>query len=255
VVVEFLAERGLILSPEKTKITHISEGFDFLGWNIRKYNGKLLMKPSKANVKVHLEKIRAVIKENPMAQQVNLIRQLNPILRGWANYHNHVVAKGTFARNDQRIWSMLWQWAVRRHPNKGARWVKEKYFKNRDTRNWVFSAVDKGKDGAQKEHTLLAQSDTPIKRHIKIKALANPHDPAWQPYFESRWGSKLLSSSKGRSKLYRVWRRQEGLCSFCKEPITKLTPWESSYVVKRTEGGTDAASNLRLHHLRCRKKL
>lgn len=255
VVVEFLAERGLILSPEKTKITHISEGFDFLGWNIRKYNGKLLMKPSKTNIKAHLEKVRDVIKENRTAQQVNLIRQLNPILRGWANYHSHVVAKETFARNDKRIWSMLWQWAVRRHPNKGARWIKDKYFKTRGTRNWIFTAVDKGKDGAPREHTLLEQSDIPIKRHIKIKALANPHDPAWQSYFESRWGSKLLNSSKGRSKLYRAWRRQEGLCSSCKEPITKLTPWESSYIVKRTEGGTDAASNLRMHHRHCRKKL
>ena len=112
-VVEFLAERGLVLSPEKTKITHISEGFDFLGWNIRKYNGKLLMKPSKANVKAHLDKVREIIKGNKTAKQANLIRLLNPILRGWANYHRHVVAKTTFARVDANVWSMLWQWAVR----------------------------------------------------------------------------------------------------------------------------------------------
>src|ERR1019366_7286829 len=96
-VVAFLAERGLVLSPEKTKITHIEDGFDFLGWNIRKYNGKLLMKPSKANIKAHLDKIRDVIKANKAAKQANLIRLLNPILRGWANYHRHVVAKDTFA--------------------------------------------------------------------------------------------------------------------------------------------------------------
>lgn len=255
VVVEFLVERGLTLSPEKTKITHVSKGFDFLGWNIRKYNGKLLMKPSKANIKAHLEKIWEVIKENRTAQQANLIRQLNPILRGWANYHRHVVAKEIFARNDHWVWSMLWQWAVRRHPNKGTRWVKNKYFKSRGAQNWIFSAKDKGKNGAIRELTLLKQKDTPIKRHTKIKAPANPHDRDWQPYFESRWGSKMLNSSKGRSKLYRVWCRQEGLCSICKKPITKLTPWESSYIVKSTEGGTDAASNLQMHHLHCRKKL
>jgi RNA-directed DNA polymerase len=129
VVVEFLAARGLVLSPEKTRITHIREGFDFLGWNFRKYNGKMLMKPSKANVKAHLDKIREVINSNKAAKQANLIRLLNPVLRGWANYHSHVVAKETFARVDARVWSMLWRWAVRRHPNKGARWVKEKYFK------------------------------------------------------------------------------------------------------------------------------
>src|ERR1700693_487523 len=113
-VVEFLAERGLVLSPEKTRLTHIREGFDFLGWNIRKYNGKLLMKPSKANVKAHLDNIREVIRVNKSAKQANLIRLLNPVLRGWANYHSHVVAKETFARNDHQIWSMLWRWAVRR---------------------------------------------------------------------------------------------------------------------------------------------
>ena len=107
VVVEFLAERGLGLSPEKTKITHIKEGFDFLGWNIRKYSGTLLMKPSKANVKAHLDKIREVIKANKTAKQANLIELLNPVLRGWANYHSHVVAKETFARIDDKVWSML----------------------------------------------------------------------------------------------------------------------------------------------------
>lgn len=254
-VVEFLAERGLVLSPEKTRVTHIRKGFDFLGWNIRKYNGKLLMKPSKTNVKTHLDKIREVIKANKSAKQANLIKLLNPILRGWANYHSHVVAKETFSRNDKRIWSMLWRWAVRRHPNKGARWVKDKYFKTRGTRNWVFATTEKRKDGTQKEHVLLYQADTPIKRHLKIKAHANPHDPQWVPYFESRWGKKMLNSSKGRSKLYRVWQRQEGMCSSCQELITKQTPWNVRHIRLKSEGGSDAVSNLQMHHLNCRSSL
>ncbi|RDJ97798.1 group II intron reverse transcriptase/maturase [Cupriavidus lacunae] len=252
-VVEFLAERGLVLSPEKTKITHITDGFDFLGWNLRKYNGKLLIKPSKANVKAHLDKIREVIKANKTAKQANLIRLLNPILRGWANYHSHVVAKETFARVDAKVWSMLWRWAVRRHPNKGARWVKEKYFKTRGTRNWVFTATEKQEDGTERELTLLKESDTPIQRHVKIKANANPHDPKWEQYFESRWGKKTLNSSRGRVKLYRVWLRQDRLCPTCQEPITKGTPWDVRHIVKRTEGGSDSASNLELHHLDCRR--
>src|SRR3984893_14884947 len=252
-VVEFLAERGLVLSPEKTKITHIREGFDFLGWNIRKYDGKLLMKPSKANVKAHLDKIREVIKANKTAKQANLIRLLNPILRGWANYHSHVVAKETFARVDADVWSMLWRWAVRRHPNKGARWVKEKYLKTRGARNWVFAATEKQEDGTQRELTLLQESDTPIQRHIKIRANANPHDPEWEHYFESRWATKMQNSSKGRAKFYRVWRRQDGMCSTCQEPITKGTPWDVRHIVKRAEGGSDAAGNLQMHHLNCRR--
>jgi RNA-directed DNA polymerase len=157
-------------SPVKTKVTHIDEGFDFLGWNNRKYNGKLLMKPSKANVKARLDKIREVIKGNKTAKQANLIRLLNPILRSWANYHRHAVAKETFARVDTYVWSILWQWAVRRHPEKGTRWVKDRYFKTQGTRNWVFATTEKQEDGRK-------EADTPIKRHVKIKAGANPHDP------------------------------------------------------------------------------
>ena len=252
-VVEFLAKRGLVLSPEKTKITHIEEGFDFLGWNIRKYNGTLLMKPSKGNVKAHLDKIREVIKANKAAKQVNLIRLLNPILRGWANYHSHVVAKEIFAQIDNSVWSMLWRWAVRRHPDKSAKWVKEKYFKTRGTRNWVFAATEIKEDGIRREFILLQESDTPILRHVKIKADANPHDPKWEPYFESRWGKNMLLSSRGRRKLFRVWQRQYGMCPTCQEPIAKSIPWDVRYIVKKAEGGSDAASNLQLYHFNCRR--
>ncbi|WP_299831967.1 group II intron maturase-specific domain-containing protein [Pseudomonas sp.] len=131
-VVEFLAERGLVLSPEKTKITHIGDGFDFLGWNLRKYNGKLLIKPSKANIRAHLAKLRQVIKTNKAIKQVNLIGLLNPILRGWANYHSHVVVKKVFNQVDSEVWIMLWRWAMRRHPRKGTRWVKDRYLKSED---------------------------------------------------------------------------------------------------------------------------
>ena len=253
-VVEFLAERGLTLSPEKTRITHISEGFDFLGWNIRKYNGKLLIKPSKANVKALLDKIREVIKGNKATKQINLINALNPILRGWANYHKHVVAKEIFGYVDHKIWSTLWQWAARRHPNKSAEWIKMKYFKAIGARNWVFAATEQREDGKQREATLLNASDTPIKRHVKIKADANPHDPEWKRYFESRWGQKMLISSRGRKKLYRIWLRQDRLCHHCQKPVTRHTPWEIRYRVKKTDGGTNTASNLLMCHLYCHQK-
>ena len=254
VLVEFLAERGLVLSMQKTKVAHIGDGFDFLGWNFRKYNGKLLMKPSKANVKAHLDKIREVIKVNKTAKQANLITLLNPILRGWANYHSHVVAKKTFVRVDHEVWSTLWRWAVRRHPNKGVRWVKEKYFKSQGTRNWVFSAIEKKEDGTKKGRILLQESDTPIVRHIKIKAGANPHDPRWDPYFEDRWVKAMLKSGRGRSKLYRVWLRQDRNCPECNQPITKSTPWAFRHIVKQVDGGTDAAGNLQMHHLNCHRR-
>ncbi|MBA3706610.1 MAG: group II intron reverse transcriptase/maturase, partial [Bacteroidetes bacterium] len=108
VVEEFLNERGLELSQEKTKITHIDDGFDFLGTNIRRYNGKLIMKPSKKSISTFLRSIRDVIKSNPTAKTESLIRLLNPKIRGWTNYHRHFCAKKTFSFIDQRIFEALW---------------------------------------------------------------------------------------------------------------------------------------------------
>jgi RNA-directed DNA polymerase len=107
-VEQFLQERGLTLSADKTCITHIENGFDFLGQNVRKYDGKLLIKPSKKNVKAFMEKARAIIDANKSASQVNLIGSLNPVIRGWVNYHRHSVATDAFERADFEIWQRLW---------------------------------------------------------------------------------------------------------------------------------------------------
>jgi RNA-directed DNA polymerase len=183
VLVGFLAERGLSLSQEKTRITHITEGFDFLGWNVLKYGEKLLIKPSKANIKSHLTKVQEIIKANKTIKQEELIRILNPVLRGWANYHQHAVAKHAFTHSDHQIWSMLWNWAKRRHPNKSSQWVMSKYFRTRKSRNWVFATKTMGKN---EEIRLVIEANTPIRRHVKIRSGANPHDPAWDQYFAAR---------------------------------------------------------------------
>jgi RNA-directed DNA polymerase len=141
-VEKFLSAKGLELSLEKTKVTHIDKGFDFLGVNIRKYNGKLLIKPSKENVKACLDKVRKAIKDNKAAKQINLIKMLNPIIRGWANYHRTVTAKESFKFVDNEIWLSLWRWAKRRHPDKSPVWIKKKYFRTVGNRNWVFAAGD-----------------------------------------------------------------------------------------------------------------
>ncbi|WP_264318496.1 group II intron maturase-specific domain-containing protein, partial [Acidithiobacillus ferrooxidans] len=128
-VEKFLAERGLTLSPEKTRITHIRDGFNFLGWNMRKYGkqGKHLQKPAKDNVGAFRSKVAEIIKGNKTAKQENLIALLNPVIRGWGNYHQHSVAKETYSSMDSALWEHLWQWAKRRHPNKGNQWIKDKY--------------------------------------------------------------------------------------------------------------------------------
>ncbi|GAG86081.1 unnamed protein product, partial [marine sediment metagenome] len=118
-VENFLRERGLSLSKEKTKITHINQGFNFLAVNIRNYsNGKLIMKPTKENVSAFLTSIKQVIKSNPTAKTENLIHLLNPKIRGWANYYRHICAKRTFGYVDHHIFWALWRWARRRHTNK-----------------------------------------------------------------------------------------------------------------------------------------
>jgi len=193
----FLDERGLSLSPEKTRIVHIDDGFDFLGWTLRKYDGKLLIRPSKKNVQAHSRKLRAIIKGMKTAKQDEVIAKLNPVIQGWANYHQNQVAKKTFQRIDDLTWKKLWQWACRRHPSKSKTWIKNRYFHHVGTRSWVFGTKVKGEDGKARFVKLVQTSDTPIRRHIKIKGEANPFDPAWETYFEKRLSLFMKDSLKG----------------------------------------------------------
>lgn len=188
----FLRSRGLEFSEEKTKITHIDQGFDFLGQNLRKYRGKLLIKPAANNVKACADKIRETINGNKTAKQQTLIRLLNPMIHGWALYHRHVVAKDTFRIIDHHVWSALWRWSKRRHPNKGRGWIRRKYFRIIGTRSWAFAAMtdERSADGTPKVVTLRSASDVRIQRHLKVRANANPFDPAWQPYFAARHAAK-----------------------------------------------------------------
>jgi len=190
---DFLRPRGLSLSQEKTRITHIDQGFDFLGQNLRKYKNKLLIKPSPKNIKAVMEKIRTIVMKSKGASQATLIRQLNPIIRGWANYHRHVVAKQIFNDLDNYVFELLWYWARRRHTRKAHTWVREKYFHTRGFDHWCFSCIEDGKPVR-----LLRARACPIKRHIKIRGLANPYDPNWYAYFKSRKESSVARSSKAK---------------------------------------------------------
>ncbi len=253
-MVKFLKDRGLTLSEEKTKIVHIEEGFDFLGWNVRKYDGKLLIKPAKKNVQTFLRKIRETVRESKTAKQENLMKKLNPVIRGWANYHQNQVAKETFSKVDHVIWEQLWQWACRRHPNKGLRWIKDRYFIKQGSRNWVFGTAvenDKGEKGIVK---LVKASDTPIKRHVKIKGAANPYDPEFETYFEERLGRSMNESLRGNNRLKVLWYAQDGLCPKCGEKITKETGWNLHHVLPKAQGGDDKMTNLELLHPNCHRQ-
>ncbi len=252
----YLKERGLELSPEKTRITPIETGFDFLGQHVRRYNdGKTIVKPSVKNKQAFLTKVRQVIKGHAQAKASNLIRMLNPIIRGWANYHRHVSSKQTFVKIDNAIFHALWRWARRRHPNKPRRWVKEKYFHHVDQRHWVFCGEGIGRNGKPTRVRLFAAADVTIKRHIKIKGEANPYDPEWEPYFERRLELKMANDLKGRRQLLYLWREQNGLCPVCQQKITKLTGWHSHHIVRRVDGGSDGLSNRLLLHPQCHNKV
>lgn len=225
IVKEFLTERGLQLSEEKTVITHIEDGFDFLGKNIRKYNGKLLIKPSKTSVKSFLEKVRSIIKGNKSTKQETLIRKLNPVIRGWVNNQRYVVSSKVFSRVDYEIYKCLWQWAKRRHKKKSHKWIAQKYWHHIGSRQWTFSVPyeNQSTKGEPLYCKLEYATDTKIIRFKKIVAEANPFDEYWTDYFEEREGEKLLNSTKGREKLLSIWRRQGRRCPVCGDLITSET--------------------------------
>ncbi len=188
-VADFLRERGLELSPEKTVITAVTAGFDFLGQNVRRYpDGKLRIKPSRKNIKTFLEDIRGTIRSAFSKTAADLIGELNRKIRGWANYHRHVVSKRTFAKVDYAIFSSLWRWARRRHPTKRIGWIKQKYLRHHQGWNWCFFGdVQKG-HGQPNRIWLYRASSTPIRRHRKTKGEANPYDPQWTDYLQRRRG-------------------------------------------------------------------
>ena len=249
-VEQFMRERGLELAQDKTSVTHIEDGFDFLGQHVRKYNGKLLIKPSKQNVQAFLEKVRETIKANKQAPTGQLIAMLNPIISGWAHYHRHVVSMATFSSIDHAIFQALWRWAKRRHPKKPRRWIKAKYFATIGGNHWVFHGAHNGKD-----LTLFRASRVSIKRHVKVRAAANPFDPAWELYFEQRLGVKMVDNLKGRRQLLRLWKEQDGICTVCNQKITELTGWHNHHMIWRCHGGPETAENRVLLHPTCHSKV
>jgi RNA-directed DNA polymerase len=182
----FLKERGLNLSGEKTKITRIEDGFDFLGQHLRKYGDKLIIIPSKNSVKAIIAKTKMIIKANLGHTTSKMIGELNPAIRGWVNYHRHVCSKKTFRYVDSCIFKNLWHWARRRHQNKGAQWIRNRYFRKIGSRNWSFFATQKTRKRESKAIDLFYMSRAQIVRHIKIRKDANPYDKDWQIYFSKR---------------------------------------------------------------------
>jgi len=180
---KFLSERGLSLSTEKTSITYIRHGFTFLGQTFQKQGNKLLITPAKEGIQNLLRKVGDLIRKHIGKPTEALIKKLNPVLRGWANYHRHVVSSKAFNRIDTYVFEQLWRMVKRKHQNKTKGWLFKKYWSAAGKH--LFSIVHKYKEKSR-ILKVIRVSSLGIKRHIKIKADANPYLPEFGYYFWKR---------------------------------------------------------------------
>jgi RNA-directed DNA polymerase len=179
----WLARRGLTFNEDKTRLVHLSQGFDFLGFNIRRYpNGKLLIKPSKQAIRRIRGRLSAEMRAMNGGNAISVIRKINPIVRGWSTYYRGVVSKEVFDKVDDHLWWITYQWARRQHPNKSRAWVRRRYFGmfNQSRRDrWVFGDRDSGA-------FLVKFVWTKIVRHQMVAGMASPDDPALAEYWANR---------------------------------------------------------------------
>jgi RNA-directed DNA polymerase len=197
VIEAFLTERGLQLSPEKTAITHISHGFTFLGQTFRKSGNVLRITPAKEGVLALKRKVGTLTRKYVSAPMPVMIKKLNQTLLGWGNYHRHVVASEAFKCVDTYVYEQLWRMLRRRHSNKSRKWLYRKYWAT-PGQNWVFSATAKTRKGQSRYH-VTRLSSLGIRRHIKVKADANPYLPEYGGYFRRRRHDKESRFLRGLS--------------------------------------------------------
>lgn len=200
IIRQFLLERGLSLSDEKTKITHVNDGFVFLSQNTRRYpKDKLLIKPSKGSVKEFKYKVRQVVFQNLGAKPHELIYQLNSILRGWSNYHKHIVSKEIFKEIDYYLWYLLGKWCKRRHANKPWKWIRSKYF-SASGELCTFASVRPFAKKKVRINKIFRLGYIPIIRHVKVKSLSNPFDNGYEEYFMQRFKELKAKSLKNKQQ-------------------------------------------------------
>jgi len=256
-VAHFLKERGLELSHEKTRITHVEEGFDFLGQNVRRYRcGKVLIRPSSRNVKTFLAKIQETIDRSGSQTAGEMIRRLNQQIKGWTMYHRYASSKHTFTYVDHRIFRMMWRWCRRRHPKKSGKWIKEKYFLRDGYRHWVFTGTLLDPKGQGWPIQLMAAAKVKIIRYVKIRSDANPYDPKWELYLEARLGWQLTQTRTGNRQIEYFWKKQQGRCMACGQPLRLAEEdCQIHHRIWRSRGGQDTSDNMELFHVNCHRQI
>ena len=260
----WLKDIGLELKPEKTRISHSLEeyegntGFDFLGFHIQHYHAgkyksgqsskrkplghKLLIKPSKQSIKKHLTKIEDVIDKHRASKTEKVIGMLNPIIRGWSNYFRGVISSETLKLLDHLTYLKLRRWANRRHPNKGKKWVKNKYWKSIENRNWVFSETYENEITS----TLINHADIKIIRHVKVRGNKSPYDGDFV-----YWSQRLSTYPETSTRVRTLLKKQKGICTICKLSFTSQDILEVDHIKPKSLGGIDTYKNLQLLHRHC----
>jgi len=268
IISEWLNGIELELKPSKTRLAHTlnkhegqEAGFNFLGFNVRQYpvgkyntgynsNGqplgfKTLIKPSKQKVKIHYDSISEVIYRHKTAPQAALIAQLNPIIRGWANYYRTVVSKEAYSELNTKVYRKLKSWAQRRHPNKSGHWVADKYWQTIGEDNWVFATRQEGKNFLR----LLKHSATEIVRHVQVKGDASPYDGNLV-----YWSSRMGKNPEVPKDVATLLKQQKGKCAHCGLYFTEESVLEVDHVIPKSKGGRNSYDNLQLLHRHCHDK-
>ena len=278
IISEWLDDIGLELKPSKTRLTHTlhnvgkeKAGFDFLGFNVRQYKVgkytsgknpkgdllgyKTLIKPSKKSIKTHYLKLAEIINSSKSLKQERLIGRLNPVIKGWCNYYSKVISSVTFEKLDALITWKLGKWAVKRHRNKGKKWLKSKYFQRESiynkeentlsSKDWIFATT---KDGVINSR-IYYHSNTKSTRHVIVKGESSPFDGNLV-YWSSRMGKNpLMPSSKAR-----LLKIQKEKCNWCGLTFLNDDVIEKDHIIPKSRGGTDYYNNLQLLHRHCHDK-
>ena len=235
---------GLELSEEKTHITEISKGFDFLGFNVRKFKEKLLIKPARDNIKEFRLKIKEMMKESLHLDGIDLIRKLNPIITGWGNYYRHNASSKTFQKQDNFLYVRIWRWIKRKHLKRTTKWCTKRYFKDNHFRD--------------KNANMAKMGRIPIKRYTKVRKDVRVYNKEDKDYWHKREFMNALDSIYSY-EFIKLFRDQKGLCEYCKKEITKDDI--QSYNIHKhhqkpqIEGGEKELSNLRLIHQDCHREI
>ena len=270
----WLAPRGLVFNEDKTKIVHLTEGFDFLGFNVRRYqNGKLLIKPSTAAIRRLRSRLAAEMRALRGSNAAAVLAALNPIIRGWAAYYRGVVSSKIFGELDDYVWKLTWRWAKRTHSGKPKRWVAHRYFGRFDKfRNdrWVFGNRAGADERGSVPH-LVKFAWTPIVRHQMVTGTASPDDPDLADYWATR--RQRVKPPLDRYNL-RLLTRQGGRCPICRDyllspdqPPQSPREWErwwlsvarraiaAGYLAYQGGRGTPDGNRTRLIHTPCGREL